>query len=265
MRRHPAPSDWDALARAGGTLVVLMGVTTRAAVAEELMEGGRDPETPVAVIERGTGPAERVCCARRWAGWARSRSTGAGGHRRRSGGGARFARSASGPEARPPGPLRWPGAPSWRPVRVPGRHGWSRRSSTPGPRSSSSRSPARSTPTTGVRPCVPRRRRSGEYAWVVVTSANAVERFMAELRDARVAGRRPRRRRRSGDRRCVAHGRDGAGPGARRAQRPGARRAVPRGGSLGRCRDRAVLFPCADIAPGTIVDGLARRGGRSSG
>ena len=56
----PGAVDWEALARAGGTLVVLMGVTTRAAIADELVAGGRDPGTPVAVIERGTGPAERV-------------------------------------------------------------------------------------------------------------------------------------------------------------------------------------------------------------
>jgi uroporphyrinogen III methyltransferase/synthase len=51
--------DWGALARAGGTLVVLMGVGTRAAVARRLVEGGRPPDTPVAVIERGTTAGER--------------------------------------------------------------------------------------------------------------------------------------------------------------------------------------------------------------
>jgi len=51
--------DWGALARAGGTLVVLMGVGTRAALAEHLVEGGRDPATPVAVIEAGTTAGER--------------------------------------------------------------------------------------------------------------------------------------------------------------------------------------------------------------
>ncbi len=52
--------DWDALARAGGTLVILMGMTTRAAIAEALVRGGRSPDTPVAVIARGTTPAQRV-------------------------------------------------------------------------------------------------------------------------------------------------------------------------------------------------------------
>jgi len=52
--------DWEALARVGGTLVVLMGVTTRAAIAAALVRGGRAPDTPVAVIQDGTTPAQRV-------------------------------------------------------------------------------------------------------------------------------------------------------------------------------------------------------------
>ena len=52
--------DWGALARAGGTLVILMGMTTRAAIAEELIRGGRDPSTPVAVIQDGTTGDQRV-------------------------------------------------------------------------------------------------------------------------------------------------------------------------------------------------------------
>jgi uroporphyrinogen III methyltransferase/synthase len=52
--------DWEALAKIEGTLVILMGMMTRAAVARELMRGGRAPDTPAAVIERGTTPAQRV-------------------------------------------------------------------------------------------------------------------------------------------------------------------------------------------------------------
>jgi uroporphyrinogen III methyltransferase/synthase len=52
--------DWEALARAGGTLVVLMGVEQRAAVAERLMAGGRPGATPVLVVERGTTPSQRA-------------------------------------------------------------------------------------------------------------------------------------------------------------------------------------------------------------
>jgi uroporphyrinogen III methyltransferase / synthase len=52
--------DWEALARVGGTLVVLMGMTNRGAIAAALMEGGRAPDTAVAVIANGTTASERV-------------------------------------------------------------------------------------------------------------------------------------------------------------------------------------------------------------
>jgi len=52
--------DWGALARAGGTLVILMGMTTRAAIADALVKGGRPPDTPVAVIQAGTTAAQRM-------------------------------------------------------------------------------------------------------------------------------------------------------------------------------------------------------------
>jgi len=44
----------------GGTVVVLMGVAERAAIAARLMAGGRPPDTPVAVVERAGTPAQRV-------------------------------------------------------------------------------------------------------------------------------------------------------------------------------------------------------------
>jgi uroporphyrinogen III methyltransferase/synthase len=50
---HP-DVDWPALARAGGTLVILMGVGRLAEIAAALVEGGRDPSTPVAVVRDGT-------------------------------------------------------------------------------------------------------------------------------------------------------------------------------------------------------------------
>ncbi|GAB3427402.1 siroheme synthase family protein [Flindersiella endophytica] len=52
--------DWAALARAGGTLVILMGVAPLAEVAESLVVNGRPPTTPVAVVERGTLPTQRT-------------------------------------------------------------------------------------------------------------------------------------------------------------------------------------------------------------
>ena len=48
--------DWGALARTGGTLVVLMGAGGRAEIARKLIEGGRAPDTPVAAVRWGTRP-----------------------------------------------------------------------------------------------------------------------------------------------------------------------------------------------------------------
>jgi uroporphyrin-III C-methyltransferase len=46
--------DWRALARVGGTVVVLMGVSQRAMIAAELIAGGLDPATPVAAVQSAT-------------------------------------------------------------------------------------------------------------------------------------------------------------------------------------------------------------------
>jgi uroporphyrin-III C-methyltransferase / precorrin-2 dehydrogenase / sirohydrochlorin ferrochelatase len=53
------PLDWAALARMD-TLVVLMGVERLAEVVTRLGEHGRAPETPIALVENGTLPNERV-------------------------------------------------------------------------------------------------------------------------------------------------------------------------------------------------------------
>ena len=53
-------TDWEAVARVGGTIVVLMGVATRAAIAERLIGGGLDPSTPVAAVTWGTRPEQRA-------------------------------------------------------------------------------------------------------------------------------------------------------------------------------------------------------------
>ena len=45
---------WDNLATGAGTLVFLMGVGNLAQIAESLVQHGRAPDTPVAVIRRGT-------------------------------------------------------------------------------------------------------------------------------------------------------------------------------------------------------------------
>jgi uroporphyrin-III C-methyltransferase / precorrin-2 dehydrogenase / sirohydrochlorin ferrochelatase len=55
-----ATVDWDAMARSGGTLVLLMAVAHLDAVAAELVKRGRAEATPVAVISDGTTPSQRV-------------------------------------------------------------------------------------------------------------------------------------------------------------------------------------------------------------
>ncbi|PSQ27330.1 uroporphyrinogen-III C-methyltransferase [Halobacteriales archaeon QS_9_68_17] len=52
--------DWEALADTGGTIVVLMGVGKLPDYAQALREAGKNPGTPVALVERGTWPDMRV-------------------------------------------------------------------------------------------------------------------------------------------------------------------------------------------------------------
>jgi uroporphyrin-III C-methyltransferase len=54
------PVNWSALAQVGGTLVVLMGVERRAAIAAKLIECGYAADTPVAVVMDATTPIQRV-------------------------------------------------------------------------------------------------------------------------------------------------------------------------------------------------------------
>lgn len=46
--------EWEALARVGGTIVILMGVAERGEIARRLINGGLAPTTPVAAIRWGT-------------------------------------------------------------------------------------------------------------------------------------------------------------------------------------------------------------------
>ncbi len=52
--------DWDALARANTTIVILMGVAHRARIAERLIAGGRSADTPVAAIRWGTTARQKT-------------------------------------------------------------------------------------------------------------------------------------------------------------------------------------------------------------
>jgi uroporphyrin-III C-methyltransferase len=60
-RRPGEPDiDWRSLARVGGTIVILMGVAHRAAIAAELIAGGLATDTPVAAIQRATTDEQEV-------------------------------------------------------------------------------------------------------------------------------------------------------------------------------------------------------------
>ena len=52
--------DWGALAAFPGTLVFYMGVRQLPAIAAQLIAHGRAESEPVAVVERGTLPSQRV-------------------------------------------------------------------------------------------------------------------------------------------------------------------------------------------------------------
>lgn len=55
--------DWDALGRLRGTLVLLMAVQNLPVIAEHLISAGRDPQTPVAIVEEGSRPQQRLLTA----------------------------------------------------------------------------------------------------------------------------------------------------------------------------------------------------------
>jgi uroporphyrinogen III methyltransferase/synthase len=59
-RKPSTDTDWAALARAGGTLVILMGAGRLATICEELIASGRAPDTPLAAVRWGTRPEQRT-------------------------------------------------------------------------------------------------------------------------------------------------------------------------------------------------------------
>jgi uroporphyrinogen III methyltransferase/synthase len=56
-------TDWSALARAGGTIVLYMGVRTLPRIAGALVAGGMSPDTPAAAVQWGTYPRQRTVVA----------------------------------------------------------------------------------------------------------------------------------------------------------------------------------------------------------
>lgn len=55
--------DYEVLARIGGTLVFLMGVTALPDIRRKLLEAGMDPDTPAAVLQEGTTAGQRRVAA----------------------------------------------------------------------------------------------------------------------------------------------------------------------------------------------------------
>jgi uroporphyrinogen III methyltransferase/synthase len=56
----PGREVLEALARAGGTLVILMGASALGDIGRRLAEAGFDPDTPAALLENGAGPSRRA-------------------------------------------------------------------------------------------------------------------------------------------------------------------------------------------------------------
>ena len=56
----PDDVDWDAVARLGGTVVVLTGRSALRRIVDALRAGGMDPDTPVAAISAATRPGQRT-------------------------------------------------------------------------------------------------------------------------------------------------------------------------------------------------------------
>ena len=53
---NPQRLDWDAVARLGTTLVILMGASRAHEIRDRLLAGGAPQDTPVAVVTRATAP-----------------------------------------------------------------------------------------------------------------------------------------------------------------------------------------------------------------
>jgi len=255
--------DWDALAKVDGTLVILMGMKNRADIAAALVRGGKPESTPATVIERGTTTDQVV--VRTTLGQL----------------GAVMLGSPSVIVVGPVAALGGGGSPRPGPAPLSGRTVVVTRS---GPRRGSlvealHRAGAETVEVPLTEQVGPRdggaalRAAAGElehFRWVVLTSVNAVERLMGELRDARAFGSTL----------VAAVGPATAGalraagvepdlvPAQHRAAglvaefpehepgTPGTPGAPGRPGPPG----NLVLFACAEEAPFTISEGLGEKG-----
>jgi uroporphyrin-III C-methyltransferase/precorrin-2 dehydrogenase/sirohydrochlorin ferrochelatase len=62
--REGREAAWPALAASGHTLAIYMGASEAASVRDRLLDAGARPDTPVAIVENGTRPDERVTTGR---------------------------------------------------------------------------------------------------------------------------------------------------------------------------------------------------------
>ncbi len=240
--------DWDTLATLDGTLVILMGMSTRGEIADALQRGGKSPDTPVAVIEKGTMPAQQVV-----------RTTLRG----------LAAVSLGSPAVIVVGPVAALGdQPSAAPGPLTGRtvvvtRAAPRAKGLVGALADAGARVIELPLTTQAPPSdggTALRAAAGELAsfdWIVFTSANAVDRLLGELRDARSIGATK-----------VAAVGPASGDALRRAgiepdlvpAEYSARGLVESFPSRPPESAGRVLFPCADLAPTTIPDGLGEKG-----
>ena len=246
-------AQWEALAKVDGTLVILMGMMDRAEIADALQRGGKAGSTPAAVIERGT-TAEQVVVRTTLDQLAAVPL----GSPAVIVVGPVAALGADGPQAvdREDGPLN-------------GRTVVLTRS---GPRAQGLLDALHRTGATTMNVALTEQTDAYDggaalrtaahevqrFTWVIFTSVNAVTRFMRELRDARalhdtlVAAVGPAT--------AEALRRAGIEPDLVPAQHLARGLLAEFPEHLPGTSGDQVLFPCADLAPSTIPDGLGDKG-----
>ncbi len=60
LKNNSVEADWDQFTRSSETLVFYMGLLGLPTICAQLMAVGRSPETPIALVEQGTLPSQRV-------------------------------------------------------------------------------------------------------------------------------------------------------------------------------------------------------------
>jgi len=245
----PGGVDWTALAQVGGTLVVLMGMATRAEIARALVAGGKDPQTPVAVVEQGSLPGQRTV-----------RTTLAHLSEVDLGSPAIIvigpvAALGTQPSPSTPGPL------AGRSVVVtragPKAKGLTESLERAGARVIEMPLTTQTGPSDGGRALADAAARLVDYDWVVLTSATGVHRLMGELRDARALG--PALVAAVGPATADALRMSGVEPDLIPAEH-WAKGLIEEFPERGEGSGGRILFPCADQAPPTIPDGLSAKG-----